>query len=255
MYRALIPLMVSVFCLTANAQPAPPGAEPYYQFQLAVGELQQSVKEYESIVSVGSVDEKTGQAIAARITASQEKLDHHLAMAMKEGNAAAFYMKARLVESSRLKNPDRTKRLEAACAFYSEAAKRGFVAGAVAYVNCNTTLPKSPQYETSRTLLRNALNAPDLYKAEYPFAITHAYCFEPKLEPLKPDEDPSEIIKAFAKPTLLEAEEFRAEGFYRLAADNSTPKSSQSEQDLRSAFEAGCQTDGLRLKPKAPKAG
>lgn len=253
MSRKLIALLSLLAFPVAGAQTTPPGAEAFNQFVTAYWELQESSQALMAMMTEKAPDKAKGRALVEQINEDKNKVDRYLEQAIKEGHAVAFYSKARMVQFGDPKNLDLTKKREAACALYGESAKRGLIIGAVAYVNCSNTIPPTPQYEASRTLLRNALNAADIYQDVYPLAITHAYCFERKVEPLQEGEDPLEKMKVWAQPTQLEAEQARAEGFYLLAADYSSPTSSQSQQDLDNAFRAGCQTDGLRLKPKPPK--
>lgn len=248
MFKYVIPLCF--FCSAASAQDVP-GADQYLAYETAMEEMQQLVMTLESMMSDKEVDKERGRVVIAELSNHRESVELHLTNAIAEGNAAAIYMKARLVRAGAWSNSNKSAGREIACALYEEAAQKGLVAGAVAYVNCLAVIyPPTPEVERSRVLLRRALEGQDLYQAAYPFPISHAYCFERKLEPIGPDEDPTEKLKQFGQPVALTSEQFRAEGSYLLAAAGLSKKKEQAANDLNSAFQAGCQTDGMRLKPR-----
>lgn len=250
MSRILMLLMVALFCSSAVAQASAPGSQAFDQFQTAFWQWQGNVQTLVAMAAEKTADKAKGLALVEQIKQDKIDTDRYLQQAIDDGSAAALYTKARMVLFGDPGNLDLTKKRETACGLYGEAAQKGLIIGAIAYVNCSNTIPKTSRYDESRALLRKALNAGDVYQDVYPFAINHAYCFERVIEPLKEGEDALEKMKVWAQPTLLEAEEARAEGFYLLAADYSSPTSQQSQEDLDNAWRAGCKTDGLRLKPK-----
>lgn len=250
MFRKLIALFYFLTFPVTAAQTTPPGSDAYNQYLMTYGDVQDSAQSLTAMMAEKTPDKANGRALIQQLIEGQAKAERYLEQAIQQGNAAAVYIKARMVQFGDPKNLDLTKKRKDACDLYGESAKKGLVIGAIAYEECSHTIPPTPQYEASRRLLRKTLDAGDIYHDMYPLPATHAYCFERKIESLQEGEDPIKKMKQWAQPIQLEAEQARAEGFYRLAADYSSPKSSQSQQDLDSAFRIGCKTDGLRLKPK-----
>jgi len=250
MSQYMIPLSFYLLCSTAIAQQMP-GADQYLAYESAMKDMQQSAQTLQSMMSDKIVDKEKGRAAFSELSNNRDKVEQHLTDAIAEGNAAAIYMKARMVQIGAWSDSDKSKNRETACGLYGEAAQKGLVAGAVAYVNCQKSFPPSPMLETSQTLLRKVLEGQDIYQEAYPLPVDHAFCFERRLEPIAPGEDPAEKLRQFGQPLMLTAEQYRAEGFYRLAAGSATEKKGQTESDLHSAFQSGCQTDGLRMRPAA----
>lgn len=251
MLRILMSLMIFFVCSTAVAETEPPGTDSFNQYLTAYWDGQALSKELLLMATEDSPDKAKAKVVGEKILENKNKAERYLAQSITEGNAAAVFYKARMTEFGDPMNPDLQQKREKACALYGDSARKGLLVGAIVYAKCSDTVPKTPRYDESRMLLRNVLNAEDAYLGYYPFAVSHAYCFERTVEPPKTDEDPFARIRLLGQPTLLEAQQARAEGFYYLAADYSSPVSAQSQQDLQHALEAGCQTDGLRLKKKS----
>ncbi|MCO8311815.1 hypothetical protein NHU87_14315 [Pseudomonas mandelii] len=247
MSRNAIALSVCLFCSTASAQQMP-GADQYLAYEAAMTAMEQSALALQSIMGDKTVDKEKGRAAFAELSNDRDKVEQHLTQAIAEGNAAAIYMKARMVQGGTWSDSDPSKNRETACGLYGEAAQKGLVAGAVAYLNCQKSFPPSPMLEPSQILLRNVLEGQDVYQDAYPLPIDHGFCFEARLKPIEPGEDPAEKLRQLGQPVMLTAGQFRAEGFYRLAAGSLAEKQGQTESDLRSAYEAGCETDGLRMR-------
>ncbi|MHC8351782.1 hypothetical protein ACYZT7_21360 [Pseudomonas sp. RT4P38] len=225
---------------------APPGPEAtaeYHAAQQALENLTQNTAEVLKLAAQQNSDRMQGQAVIAEMSNAHDRLCAHLEKAIASGHAVALHLKARLLLAQ---NPLTSKK--EACSLYGQSAALGLLAGAVEHVKCLPSYPYTAEYGQRLEVLKSVIEEPDPYQTDYPLPMTFPYCF-PKHKPaLKPDEDAIQWVIDNASPQALSSEDFRAEGYYRLAmASGDVESKTRGAEFLISAFAHGCREDSARI--------
>lgn len=245
MFHRCLPTLGLCFISTLSFADAsqPEAIVEYHAAKKAMEDLQRVVMQLQDLTEQKDSDPAKGRAIVDDLKDINDRMYAHLDNAIAAGHAVAMYQKAKLLFVKTPIKGDKT-----ICDLYSHAADRGLIAGALEYTKCINSYPPTEEYSRRLKMLQVVVEGQDPYLSEYPLLTAFPYCF-PKHKPaLLADEDPVQWVVDNARPQALSAEDFRAEGYYKLAMtmDREQPNDLKAKF-LKSAFAHGCREDSGRI--------
>ncbi len=231
-------LCLMPFIAQADA-PSPEAIQEYQEAMKASAEAQQLAPQLQALaqpdIPVTAENKAAALATADQLVGATQRMRAHLDKAAALNHAAAMYGKAK-IEAALSPIKGRVR----ACELYEKSAELGLTAGAVEYSKCNSGILE--QYSQQMALLQATLEGNDPYAADYPLPTAFSSCFPRSTVASKPEQDAYERILENGVPQGLDLDDFRADGYYRLATDITQPKDVSIKQ-FKLAFKLGCRDD------------
>ncbi|CAM3719824.1 putative secreted protein [Pseudomonas reidholzensis] len=222
--RSLSALLLSLaLCGTAQAA-VTAEAETAFDNALRMADAnQQRLEQLIDQEQQGHLDKQVLLDTMAVLTQSIQAYEAELRKASDGGHAVATYLLGNLQESRKhFAAKDATASHAQACALYQTATDQGLLAGAVTLLReCETASRRfkfdDPELLRLQRQLLKALQQPDAFADHYPLPALNSLCFKELKVPVINGERPLSTLADAYTPTVLDFDQFRADGYYLLA--------------------------------------